>query len=110
MRRREFIGLTAGAAAWPAFGRAQPAERMRRIAILMDLPENDASRQRVAAFVQGLVDQGWREGRDVRIDIRWGANSPENSRKAAAELLALEPDIIRIPPIRRSDVPDRRQV
>ncbi len=95
MQRREFIGLLGGtAAAWTLDARAQPAERMRRIAILMDLPENDAGRQRVAAFVQGLVDQGWREGRDVLIDIRWGANSPENSRKPATELLALEPDII----------------
>ncbi|QWG19211.1 ABC transporter substrate-binding protein [Bradyrhizobium sediminis] len=94
MKRREFIGLIGGTAAWPVVARAQPAGRMRRIAILMDLPENDASRQRVAAFVQGLVDQGWREGRDVQMDIRWGANSPENIRKAVAELLALEPDII----------------
>lgn len=94
MRRRGFIGLIGGAAAWPVLARAQPAGRMRRIAILLDLPENDASRQRVVAFVQGLADQGWREGRDVRIDIRWGANSPESSRKLAAELLALEPDIV----------------
>lgn len=95
MKRREFIGLIGGAAAaWPLAARAQPAERMRRIAILTDLPENDSSRQRLATFVQGLVDQGWREGRDVRIDVRWGANSPENSRKPAAELLALQPDII----------------
>lgn len=95
MKRREFIGLIGGAAAaCPLATRAQPAERMRRIAILTDLPENDSSRQRLATFVQGLVDQGWREGRDVRIDVRWGANSPENSRKPAAELLALEPDII----------------
>ncbi len=95
MQRREFIGLLGGAAAaWPLAARAQPAERMRRIAVLTDLAENDTSRQRVAAFVQGLADQGWREGRDVRIDIRWGANSPENSRKPAAELLALEPDVI----------------
>lgn len=95
MKRREFIGLIGGAAAaWPLAARAQPAERMRRVAILTDLPENDSSRQRLATFVQGLVDQGWREGRDVRIDVRWGANSPENSRKPAGELLALQPDII----------------
>ena len=95
MKRREFIGLIGGAAAaWPLAARAQQAERMRRIAILTDLQENDIGAQRVAAFLQGLVDQGWREGRDVRIDIRWGANSLENSRKLAAELLALEPDII----------------
>jgi putative tryptophan/tyrosine transport system substrate-binding protein len=97
MQRRKFIGLVGGAAAaWPLAARAQPqpAERMRRIAILTDLPENESSRQRVAAFVAGLEDQGWREGRNVRLDIRWGANSPENSRKPAAELLALEPDVI----------------
>ncbi|MDI1263412.1 MAG: ABC transporter substrate-binding protein [bacterium] len=94
MKRREFIGFVGSAAAWPLAARAQPAERIRRVAILIDLPENDASRQRVAVFVQGLAEQGWREGRDVRIDIRWGANSPESSRKAAAELLALGPDII----------------
>lgn len=95
MKRREFIGLIGGAAAaWPLAARAQQVERMRRIAILTDLPENDSSRQRLATFVQGLFDQGWREGRDARIDVRWGANSHENSRKPAAELLALEPDII----------------
>ena len=94
MRRREFLGVLAGSATWPLAARAQPAERMRRIAILMDLPENDTSRSRLAAFVQGLVDLGWNDGRNVRIDIRWGANNAERSRTLAAELLALDPDVV----------------
>lgn len=94
MRRRELLGVLAGSAAWPLAARAQPAERMRRIAVLMDAPQNDRSRPRMAAFVQGLMDLGLSEGRDVRIDIRWGANTSEQSRILAAELLALGPDVV----------------
>ena len=94
MRRRELLGVLAGSAVWPLAARAQPAERMRRIAVLMDAPQNDRSRPRLAAFVQGLVDLGWSEGRNVRIDIRWGANTSEQSRTLAAELLALGPDVV----------------
>ena len=94
MKRRELFGVLAGSAVWPLSARAQPAERARRVAILMDSQEDDRGRPRLAAFVQALADLGWSEGRDVRIDIRWGANSSENSRSLAAELLALGPDVV----------------
>lgn len=94
MKRREFIKLVGGAAAsWPLAARAQ-AEPMRRVAVLMDAPQNDRTRPRLAAFVQGLVDLGWSDGRNVRIDVRWAANNPESSLNLAAELLALGPDVV----------------
>jgi len=95
MRRREFVKLVGGAAAlWPLTARAQPVQSMRRIAVLMDAPQNDRGRPRLAAFVQGLLDLGWSDGRNVRIDIRWGANNSDLSRNLAAELLALAPDVV----------------
>lgn len=94
MKRREFIAGLGGAAAWPLTARAQPTERMRRVAILMDLTENDNSRPRLAAFIQGLADMGWSDGHNLRIDIRWGSNDSEKSRTFAAELLALHPDVV----------------
>jgi ABC-type uncharacterized transport system substrate-binding protein len=96
MRRREFITLLGGgAAAWPLAARAQQRERMRRIGVLMTLSADDLQGQaRIAAFVQGLQRSGWTDGRNVRIDIRWGAGDPERMRKYAAELVALAPDVI----------------
>ena len=95
MRRREFIAVLGSAASWPLTARAQQGERMRRIGILLpaaaDSPEFQA---RVAAFHQGLALLGWTIGRNVRIDIRWGAGDAERSRKYAAELAALAPDVI----------------
>jgi putative tryptophan/tyrosine transport system substrate-binding protein len=94
MRRREFITLVGGAAAWPLAVRAQQPDRMRRIGVLMSLTAGDAEAQaRLAAFVQGLRDLGMTEGRDVRIDIRWAGNA-DNARKPAADLVALAPDVI----------------
>jgi putative tryptophan/tyrosine transport system substrate-binding protein len=94
VRRRAFIAGLGGATAWSLTARAQPAEPMRRIAVLMDAPQDDRSRPRLAAFIQGLTDLGWSDGRNVRIDIRWGANNSESSRSLAAELLTLGPDIV----------------
>jgi putative tryptophan/tyrosine transport system substrate-binding protein len=96
MRRREFFGVLGGAAAaWPLAARAQQAERMRRIGVLMTQPPGDTEGQaRVAAFVQGMQKLGWTEGRNVRIDIRWGARGDENRRRYTAELVALAPDVI----------------
>ena len=95
MRRREFISLLGGAAAWPLTARAQQGERMRRIGVLMDLAENDPEGQvRIAAFLQGLAQLGWTDGRNVRIDTRWGAGDADRSRRQAAELIALAPDVI----------------
>jgi len=96
MRRREFISLLGGAAAaWPLAARAQQAERVRRIGVLMNFAADDAEGQvRLAAFLQGLQETGWAVGRNVRIDLRWGAANNELYRKYAAELVALAPDVI----------------
>src|ERR1700738_5049327 len=95
MRRREFISLLGGAAAWPLGASAQQSEKMRRIGVLMNLAADDAEGQaRLAAFLQGLQETGWAVGRNVRIDLRWGAANNELYRKYAAELVALAPDII----------------
>jgi putative tryptophan/tyrosine transport system substrate-binding protein len=96
MRRREFISLLGGAAAaWPVAARAQQAERMRRIGVLMNIASDDAEGQaRLAAFHQGLQQLGWTVGHNVRIDYRWGGADAERFRRGAAELVALAPDAI----------------
>jgi putative ABC transport system substrate-binding protein len=95
MRRREFITLLGGAAAWPLAARAQQHKRMRRIGILMNLAADDPQAQaRVAAFLQGLQEAGWAVGRNVEIDIRWGDRDAERNRKNVAELVALTPDAV----------------
>ena len=95
MKRREFITLLGGAAAWPLAARAQQPNRMRRIGVFMNLASDDAEGQaRNAAFLQGLQEAGWAVGRNVRIEYRWGAGDPELFRRYAAELVALAPDVI----------------
>jgi ABC-type uncharacterized transport system substrate-binding protein len=96
MRRRDFIKVIAGAAgAWPLLARAQQSERVRRIGVLMSLAAGDKEGQaRLAAFVQGLQELGWIEGRNVRIDTRWVAGDGERIRQYTAELVALAPDVI----------------
>jgi putative tryptophan/tyrosine transport system substrate-binding protein len=95
MRRREFITLLGGAAAWPLAARAQQPERMRRIGVLTSLASDDAEGQaHLAAFHQGLQQLGWTVGRNVQIDYRWGAGNADRIRKFAAELVALAPDVI----------------
>src|SRR5262249_34566923 len=96
IKRREFISLLGGAAAaWPLAARAQQSERMRRIGVLTDQAENDPEGQaRIAAFLQGLAQLGWTDGRNVRIDTRWGAGDADRIRRQAAELIALAPDVI----------------
>jgi putative ABC transport system substrate-binding protein len=94
LRRREFVWLLGGAAAWPVAAKAQQAPGIRRIGVLMDLPEGNRSRPRVAAFARGLADLGWTDGRDIQIDIRWGANAPEVSGQFAAELLTNNPEVV----------------
>jgi len=95
LKRREFMSLLGGAAAWPLAARAQQRERMRRVGVLLNLAADDPMGQaRVAAFVQGLEAAGWSDGRNVRIDTRWAAADPGNYRKYAAELIALGPDVV----------------
>jgi len=96
MKRRDFITLLGGAAAaWPLAARAQQRERMRRIGVLMSLAADDQEGQaRLTAFVQGLQELGWTDGRNVQIDYRWPAGDAERIRRYAAELAALAPDII----------------
>ena len=97
MKRREFITLLGGAAAtWPLAARAQQPERMRRIGVLMNSSATDSEgKARFAAFLQGLQQLGWTDGRNVRMDIRWGATGDiDGIRKYAAELVALSPDVI----------------
>jgi putative ABC transport system substrate-binding protein len=96
LHRREFITLIGGAAAaWPLTARAQQPEKMRRIGVLMPNAADDPEYQaRMAAFLQGLAQLGWIDGRNVRIDTRWGVADAERIRKYAAELVALAPDVI----------------
>ena len=96
MRRREFITLLAGgAAAWPLAARAQQGERVRRIGIIQPASSDDPEYQvRVAALLQELQQFGWIIGRNIRIDTRWTKGDPDDSRKYAAELVALAPDAI----------------
>ncbi len=94
MRRREFITLLGGAAAWPHLARAQQPDRMRRIGVLIGATDDQEMQARLAAFRQALQQLGWTDGRNVRIDTRWGVANADDIRKYAAELVALAPDVI----------------
>jgi len=96
MRRRDFITLLGSAAAvWPVATRAQQSERMRRIGVLMNISADDPEAQsRMTAFVQGLQQSGWTDGRNIRIDTRWAAGDADRYHRYAEELLALAPDVI----------------
>jgi len=95
MRRREFITLLGGTAAWPLTARAQQPSGMRRIGVLLSANADAPSvKTALAAFEQGLQQLGWTEGRNVRIDVRRGAGDADLIRKHASELAALAPDII----------------
>ena len=94
--RREFISAFGGAAvAWPRGVRAQQPEPMRRIGVLMNRAADDPEGQAlIAAFQQGLQQMGWSDGRNVRLDTRWGTNDVERDRRDGAELVGLAPDVI----------------
>jgi putative tryptophan/tyrosine transport system substrate-binding protein len=96
MKRRKFITLLGGAAAWPLAARAQQGERMRRIGVLMPFAADDPVGQaRIAAFREGLEKLGWTEGRNIRIDTRWmSTGDVESMQRFAKELVALQPDLI----------------
>ena len=96
MKRREFIALVGGAAlAGPLAARAQQPDRMRRIGVLMpSATEDSEAKARVAAFLQGLQELGWTDGRNIRIEYRWGSGDARRVPKYAEELVALAPDVI----------------
>ena len=112
MRRRDFVRAIIGSAtAWPLTLRAQQSKPkpMRRVAVLMPYGANDPQAQnRNAAFLQGLQQLGWTVGENVQIDYRWSAGSEDDTRKYAAELVELAPDVIftsgaaAIEPLRRA--------
>jgi putative ABC transport system substrate-binding protein len=95
MRRREFVGALAGAVVWPLAARAQQPERMRRIGVLLPAIADDLEFQsRIRAFVTGLAQLGWTDGRNIEIDTRWAGSNAVDIRRHAAELAALAPDVI----------------
>ena len=95
MKRREFITLLGGAAAWPLAAHAQQRTRVRRIGVLMPLAADDPVAQgRNAAFLQGLQQSGWTIGQNIQIEYRWSGGNDEVTRRYAAELAALAPEVI----------------
>jgi putative ABC transport system substrate-binding protein len=95
IRRRNFITLLGGAAAWPLAAQAQQGERIRRIAVLQFADENDPMvKPIVSAFIQALAGLGWTDARNMRMDLRWARGDINRIRALAQELVALRPDII----------------
>jgi putative ABC transport system substrate-binding protein len=96
VRRRELIGFIGSAGvAWPLVALAQPAEKVRTLGVLMNLAADDPeAKARMAAFLQGLQNLGWTDGRNLRITYRWSGTDADHIRKSAVELVALTPDII----------------
>jgi putative ABC transport system substrate-binding protein len=96
MRRRDFITLLGGAAAaWPVAASAQPNARVRRVGVLMALPETDPEgRSQLSEFTRGLAELGWVEGRTVQLEVRWATGSIDRARMYAKELVDLQPDVI----------------
>ncbi|MFZ2082709.1 MAG: ABC transporter substrate-binding protein [Xanthobacteraceae bacterium] len=99
MRRRELITLLSGAAAaWPLAVRAQQAEKIRRVGVLLPISQDDPDyRLWIGAFRQALQELGWIDGRNIRVDIHWATTNATEIRKHAAELAALAPDVILAP-------------
>jgi putative tryptophan/tyrosine transport system substrate-binding protein len=95
MNRRALVSLLGGAAAWPLAARGQPPETLRRVGVLFPGAADDQGGQaRLAAFLQALQPLGWTDGRNVRLEYRWGGGDSERTRKHAVELAALAPDVI----------------
>jgi putative tryptophan/tyrosine transport system substrate-binding protein len=94
MRRRDFIALAGGLTVWPLAARAQQDNRVRHIGVFMNLPEGDPDATRwIAALLKSLDEFGWTEGRNIRLDFRWGIDAA-HVQKNAEELVALNPDVI----------------
>jgi len=94
MKRRTFIAGLGSAVAWPMAARAQQGDRVRRIGVLMLSDENDPEKTRLSTFAQALADLGWTDGRNVRMDIRWGGGDINRMQSLAQELVGAHPDII----------------
>jgi len=95
VKRREFITLLGGAAAWPLGARAQQGERMRLIGVLIPPAEKDPEAQAwVAAFREGLEKLGWTDGRNIRVETRWGVADADSMQRVTKELVALQSDVI----------------
>ena len=96
MRRREFIACLGGiAVAWPRAVRAEQPDKMRVVGVLMAFAENDpAAQSQVAAFRDALAKLGWTEGRNLRIELRWGAGDADKISTFAKELVELRPDAV----------------
>jgi len=94
--RREFLGVLGGAATtWPLAARAQQTERVRRIGALLGIAASDPEAPpRVAAFLFGLHDLGWDDGRNIKIELRFGGSEADSMRAYAKELVSLAPDVI----------------
>jgi putative tryptophan/tyrosine transport system substrate-binding protein len=97
MKRREFIKAAAGSVAvWPLAASAQQGDRLRRLAVLMSVEESDPeAKAQLSGFTQALAQLGWTEGRNLRMEVRWGGSSDvDRARSLAKELVALKPDVI----------------
>ena len=90
--RRDFITLLGGAAAWPLAARAQQGDRVRRIGVLLPGDENGPfAKLGHPALTQALAGFGWTDGRNVRMDVRWGGDDTNRMRGLAQELVSLQP-------------------
>src|SRR5271163_4913455 len=95
MRRREFIAGLGGAAAWPLAARAQQADRVRHVGVLMNgAQDDDLGQADLMAFRQGLTELGWIEGRNIDIEYRWPGGDIEHAQTFARELVGLRPDVL----------------
>ena len=97
MKRREFIAGLAGAAAWPIGAKAQQPDRMRRIGMLVGLPEGDPEGEKwVQTFLRGMAQLGWRLGTNFQLDVRWVATDFNRTQALARELVQTQPDVIEV--------------
>jgi putative ABC transport system substrate-binding protein len=94
LKRREFITLIGGAAAWPLAARAQQPDRVRRVGVLMSVAQDPATEYRIQFFQKELQKLGWTNGRNMQIDVRWGGGDFDRIRKHASELAAIPSDVV----------------